>query len=61
MSKRKKKTLPTADRYSKEGFLTSEQYRRYKGILTSLLEDGKKYTVAEVESLINGFMKGQVK
>ena len=59
MAKRKK-NLPTADRYSKEGFLNSEQYRRYKGILTSLLKDGKKYTVAEVENLINGFMKGQV-
>ena len=62
MSKRKKKKTPAPEsRYTKEGFLLSEEFQRDKGLLMSLLRDDQKYTVEEVKNLLDTFKKGQVK
>lgn len=44
----------------KERLLTFERYADRQDLLTALLDDGKDYSIKEVDRLINGFMKGKV-
>ena len=48
--------------YYKEQFLKSKQYTaQQKDLLAALLEDGKKYTTAQVNESLNNFLKKEVK
>lgn len=47
--------------YTKAQLLASKKYANRQDILNALLEDGKTYTTAQVDALIEKFMKGQVK
>lgn len=47
-------------RFSKEDLIRSKAYRHRRDLLDALLEDGKQYTIQEVENKINRFMKGAV-
>lgn len=47
--------------YTKDQVALSQRYANRRDLVSVLLEDGKTYTLAEVDALINKFMKGAVK
>ncbi len=47
--------------YTKEQVAASQRYAHRRDLVSVLLEDGKAYTLDEVDALINKFMKGAVK
>ncbi|MBQ3551239.1 MAG: hypothetical protein IJA81_10180 [Akkermansia sp.] len=47
--------------YNKAQLLASKKYANRQDILNALLDDGKTYTTAQVDALIEKYMKGQVK
>lgn len=64
MAVRKKQTeakTPEAPAFSKEQLLTFDKYRGRRDLLGVLLKDGQHYTYAEVDALVETFMKGTVK
>ncbi len=50
-----------ADEFSKEQIVLSDKYCKYRDLVNALLDDEKKYTFETVDSLIEKYMKGQVK
>lgn len=48
-------------KYSKQQILKSKKYTGKHDIINALLKDETKYSVAEVDKLITGFMEGTVK
>ena len=56
-----KKNELDGQKFGKEQLLISARYRNRKDLVSALLDNGKAYTVAEVEQMIEKFMKGQVK
>ena len=64
----KKTTTGTAARseqtepmFSKEQILTSARFANRRDLVNALLDEKKSYTVKNVDSLIEKYMKGQVK
>ncbi|MGL5715045.1 MAG: hypothetical protein ACRCXT_06850 [Paraclostridium sp.] len=47
--------------FTKEQVLNSNKYRPHYDALTSLLKEDKIYSLKEVDSILNKFMKGAVK
>lgn len=47
-------------KYTKEQFYESKRYFNQKDVLMATLEDGKEYTVEEVEQAIENFMNRKV-
>lgn len=47
--------------FTKEQLLNSEKYRNKRDILRAVLEDDKKYSIAEADKQIENFLKGEVK
>ena len=47
--------------YNKAQLLASKKCANRQDILNALLDDGKTYTTAQVDALIEKYMKGQVK
>lgn len=56
-----KKNELDGQKFGKEQLLISARYRNRKDLVSALLDNGKTYTVAEVDQMIEKFMKGQVK
>lgn len=54
-----KKTAPAV--FSKRQLLRFRRYVGRQDLLSVLLEDGKTYTLAQVDSLVQKFMEGKVK
>ena len=54
------KAVPEAV-YTREQVMSSQRYATRRDLASVLLEDGKTYTLTEVDALINKFMKGAVK
>ena len=48
-------------KHSKEKLLRSNRYANRRDLIGALLEDDKQYTLAEVDTAIDNFMKGKVK
>lgn len=48
-------------KHSKEQLLRSNRYAHRRDLIGALLEDDKQYTLAEVDTAIDNFMKGKVK
>lgn len=48
-------------RFSKSQILGSEKYKNNIDLLSSMLEDDKKYSKAEVDKIISQYLKGKVK
>lgn len=48
-------------KFPKDKILTSATYAKRKDLVNALLEDGKEYALAEVDSMIKKYMKGKVK
>ena len=69
MAKGQKETSETAEvqpvktesKYSKEQILASARYANRHDILNALLIDGKEYTIAEVDKVMDGWLKKGVK
>ena len=60
MAVRKKQTeakTPEAPAFTKDQLLTFDKYRGRRDLLGALLEDGRGYTYAEVDELVDNFMK----
>ncbi len=49
------------DIFSKESILNSKKYLNQKDLINTLLKDDKKYTLDEVDKIIEKFEKGEVK
>ena len=47
--------------FAKEALVNSKRFRNERDIVSALLKDGVEYTIAEVEGMIEKFMKGKVK
>lgn len=47
--------------FSKNQVLTFDRYANRRDLLSALLKDEKKYTIDQVDKLIQNFMKGKVK
>mgnify|MGYP001085707999 CR=1 FL=1 len=54
----KKEAAPT---FTKDQLATSKRYASVRDLVSVLLEDGKQYTLAEVDAKIETFKKGKVK
>lgn len=61
VTEEKKKIVPGEMRFTREQVLTSARYKSRKDLVAALLDDGRTYTIAEVDQMISRFMKGQVK
>lgn len=61
MAAKNKSGTETEERFSKAQFLRSKKYAALTDFLKVLLEDGRTYTKAEAEKIIDGYMKGSVK
>ena len=59
---KKSENKPQAEiRVKKDNLVTSARYLDKKDVVNAVLEDGKEYTLAEVDELIRKFMKGKVR
>lgn len=47
--------------FSKQELLQAECYQGKKDLVSALLEDGRKYSLKEVDAVIEKFMKGKVR
>ena len=60
----KKKTSASAEKeltFTKEALVNSKRFRNERDIVFALLKDGVEYTISEVETMIEKYMKGKVK
>ena len=56
----KKQEEVKEDKYSKVQLVSSKKYAANRDLLQVLLEDGKSYTLKEVDNKIEKFRKGRV-
>lgn len=54
----KKEAVPT---FTKDQLAASKRYAPLRDLVSVLLEDGKQYTLVEVDKKIEAFKKGKVK
>lgn len=60
-SKENKENKETAvSKYSKEQIIQSKKFKSRVDVLSVILDENKTYTIADVESELNKFMKGKV-
>ena len=55
------KSEQTEPKFSKEQILVSARFANRRDLVNALLDEKKSYTVKNVDSLIEKYMKGQVK
>lgn len=48
-------------KHTKQQVLASARYKDRRDLVSALLEDGRRYTVAEVDRMVDQFMKGKVR
>lgn len=51
----------TETRFTKENIVLSATYAKRRDLVNALLEDGKEYTLKEVDTMIDNYLKGKVK
>ena len=51
---------PAALKFSKEQLIRSDRFAKRRDLLGALLKDGKLYSIEEVETAIEHYMKGEV-
>lgn len=56
----KKESKVDSIAFAKSQLLKSTKYQNRRDLVNALLDDNKKYTIEEVDTLIDEFMKGQV-
>lgn len=47
--------------FSKEQILASAKYRNNRDLVDAILDEKKRYTIENVDSLVEKYMKGEVK
>lgn len=60
MATKSKESQKTEASYEKGAFLNSKTYRSQRDLLDAILEDGARYTVKEVNELLQKEMKRKV-
>lgn len=60
MATKNKESQKTEASYDKGAFLSSKTYRSQRDLLDAILEDGTRYTVKEVNDLLQKEMKRKV-
>ncbi len=48
-------------KFTKKQIIASARYRNRKDMVSALLDDGKTYTITEVDQKVDQIMKGKVK
>lgn len=56
----KNKPASTEPAFTKDVLVKSKRFHNEQDIVSALLDDGVEYTVAEVEDMIQNYMKGKV-
>lgn len=56
-----KKIAQAEPRFTRQQVLESARYGNRKDLVAALLDDGRMYTIAEVDQKVDRFMKGKVK
>lgn len=56
-----KETKKTENRFTKQQVLASKKLDYSKDLINAILEDGKTYTLKEVETKVNEYLKRKVK
>ena len=56
-----KAVFQSEQRFEKKQLLTSKKYASKRDLIAALLDEGKQYTIAEVEHLIDRYRKGKVR
>jgi hypothetical protein len=56
-----KVSTKTETKYTKDVILTAAQYKRYKDLLTVVLDDNKTYTLEEVDKALNKALTSKIK
>lgn len=56
-----KKKSTKSDKFTKEQLLISSKFKHNRDLISVLLENDKKYSIDDVEKLIEKYMKGSVK
>lgn len=51
----------TEPMFSKSQLVRCGKYHDRRDLVDALLDDGKKYTMEQVDKMIDGFMKGKVR
>lgn len=60
MTTTKKEEVTKSSPFSKEQILSAAKFANRRDLLSVVLEDGKTYTVEDVQKEIDKFMKGKV-
>ncbi len=55
------KTAETADKFTKQQLTESKRYKKKRDLLEALLENGKTYTIAQVDKIIGDYLKKEVR
>lgn len=55
------KTAETADKFAKQQLAESKRYKKKRDLLEALLENGKTYTIAQVDKIIGDYLKKEVR
>lgn len=55
-----KQTQTETELFTKDAIIKSLKYKQYKDLLNAILQD-KKYTLKQVDTLLNGYLKKGVK
>ena len=61
MQKRKIDEVVEEQLYTKQQLLNGDRYKHNKDLLNALLEESRNYSHKEVEDIIKGFLKKEVK
>ena len=57
----KEKDKKTENRFTKQQVLASKKLSYSKDLINAIMEDGKTYTLKEVETKVNEYLKRKVK
>ena len=60
MATKKTEIIKEESKFTKEQILSSKKYANRKDILGVILSNDKSYTIEQVDSLLDKFMKGKV-
>lgn len=55
------KTQVSADVFTKQQLAESKRYKKKRDLLEALLENGKTYTIAQVDKIIGDYLKKEVR
>ena len=47
--------------FTKAALVSSKRFAHKRDLVSAMLEDGKEYTIEQVESMIHNYLKGEVK